>query len=62
MIFDNRDTEVFMYLVRTFVADKNTYLFLLPTNEFFKVNPNKTLMLCSAKSLKQAITAGEGIV
>ena len=60
MIFDNRDTEVFMYLVRTFVADKNTYL--LPTNEFFKVNPNKTLMLCSAKSLRHAITAGEGIV
>ena len=42
MRFDNKDTELFMYLVRTFVADKGTYL--LPTNEYYKVNPNKTLL------------------
>ena len=42
MKFDNKDTEMFMYLVSTFVADKHTYL--LPTNEFYKVNPTKTLL------------------
>ena len=42
MKFDKRDTEVFMYLVSIFIADKHTYL--LPTNEYFKVNPNKTLL------------------
>ena len=42
MIFDNRDTEMFMYLVSTFVADKNTYL--LPSNEFYKTDPTKTLL------------------
>ena len=42
MKFENRDTEVFMYLVRIFVADKRTYL--LPTTEYYKVDPNKTLL------------------
>ena len=42
MKFENRDTEVFMYLVRIFVADKHNYL--LPTTEHYKVNPNKTLL------------------
>ncbi len=42
MRFDNRDTEIFMYLVSTFVADKQTYL--LPTNEFYKTDPTKTLL------------------
>ena len=42
MKFDNRDTEVFMYLVKTFVADKHTYL--LPTNEFYKTDSTKTLL------------------
>ena len=42
MRFDNRDTEVFMYLVKTFVADKHTYL--LPANEFYKTDPTKTLL------------------
>lgn len=42
MKFENRDTEVFMYLVRIFVANKNNYL--LPTTEYYKVNPNKTLL------------------
>lgn len=42
MKFDNRDTEVFMYLVKTFVADKNTYL--LPVSEFYKTDPTKTLL------------------
>ena len=42
MKFENRDTEVFMYLVRIFVADKRTYL--LPTIEHYKVDPNKTLL------------------
>ena len=31
-----------MYLVKTFVADKHTYL--LPTNEFYKTDPTKTLL------------------
>ncbi len=42
MRFDNRATEMFMYLVKSFVADKHTYL--LPTSEHFKVNPTKTLL------------------
>ena len=42
MKFENKDTEMFMYLVKTFVADKNTYL--LPVSEFYKVNPEKTLL------------------
>ena len=42
MRFDNRDTEVFMYLVKTFVADKHTYL--LPTNEFYMTDSTKTLL------------------
>ena len=42
MRFDNRDTEVFMYLVKTFVADKSTYL--LPTKEFYMTDPTKTLL------------------
>ena len=42
MKFENRDTEVFMYLVRIFVADKHNYL--LPTTEYYKVNPKKTLL------------------
>lgn len=42
MRFDNKDTEVFMYLVKTFVADKNTYL--LPTKEYYKTDLNKTLL------------------
>ena len=42
MRFENKDTEMFMYLVKTFVADKNTYL--LPVSEFYKVNPEKTLL------------------
>ena len=31
-----------MYLVKTFVADKHTYL--LPTNEFYNTDPTKTLL------------------
>ena len=42
MEFENRDTKVFMFLVSTFVADKKTYL--LPTNEFYKTDPTKTLL------------------
>ena len=42
MRFENTDTEIFMYFVRKFVADKYTYL--LPVWEFYKVNPNKTLL------------------
>ena len=42
MNFENRDTKVFMYLIRTFVADKDKYL--LPVNEFCKTNPSKTLL------------------
>ena len=42
MSFENRDTEVFMYLLRDFVADKNTYL--LPVGEFYKNDPTKTLL------------------
>ena len=42
MKLENRDTEVFMYLVKTFVADKSTYL--LPVSEFYKTDPTKTLL------------------
>lgn len=42
MKFENKDTEVFMYLVKIFVADKNTYL--LPVSEFYKTDPTKTLL------------------
>ena len=42
MRFENRDTEDFMYLVRTFVADKHNYL--LNVNEFYKTDPTKTLL------------------
>ena len=42
MKFENKDTEVFMYLVKIFVADKNTYL--LPVSEFYKTEPTKTLL------------------
>ena len=42
MRFENRDTERFMYLVRTFVADKHTYI--LKTDEHYKINPEKTLL------------------
>lgn len=42
MRFENLDTEVFMYLVRMFVADRRNYM--LPTTEYYKVNPNKTLL------------------
>lgn len=42
MEFENRDTKVFMFLVSTFVADKQTYL--LPTNEFYKTDSTKTLL------------------
>ena len=42
MRFDNRDTDVFMYLVKTFVADKHNYL--LNVNEFYKTDPTKTLL------------------
>lgn len=31
-----------MYLVKTFVADRDKYL--LPVNEHYKLNPNKTLL------------------
>ena len=42
MRFENRDTEVFMYLLRDFVTDKNTYL--LRVGEFYKNDPTKTLL------------------
>ena len=42
MRFENRDTEVFMYLLRGFVSDKNTYL--LRVGEFYKNDPTKTLL------------------
>lgn len=42
MKFDNRDTEVFMYLIKAFVADKHTYL--LPVSEFYKTDSSKTLL------------------
>ena len=42
MNFENRDTQVFMYLIKTFVADKHNYL--LNVNEFYKTDPTKTLL------------------
>ena len=42
MRFNNRDTRVFMYLLKTFVADKHNYL--LNVNEFYKTDPSKTLL------------------
>ena len=42
MKFENRDTEMFMELVRDLVAARHTYL--LPVQEFYKVNPGKTLL------------------
>ena len=42
MRFENRDTEMFMYLVKSFVADKHTYL--LRADEHYKINPEKTLL------------------
>ena len=42
MNFDNRDTQVFMYLIKTFVADKHNYM--LNVNEFYKTDPTKTLL------------------
>ena len=42
MRFDNRDSEVFMYLVKTFVADKSTYL--LPADHYYMIDPGKTLL------------------
>ena len=42
MRFDNRDTQVFMYLLKIFVADKHNYL--LNVNEFYKTDPSKTLL------------------
>ena len=42
MRFENRDTQVFMYLIKTFVADKHNYM--LNVNEFFKTDPTKTLL------------------
>ena len=77
MRFENRDTEVFMYLVKTFVADNSvmdTIRQLLSEGVEVKIGSfgkftvvtdlegNKTAMLCASKSLKQALTAGEGIV
>ena len=77
MRFENRDTEVFMYLVKTFVADNSvmdTIRQLLAEGVEVKIGSfgkftvvtdlegNKTAMLCSAKSLRQVLTAGEGIV
>ena len=42
MNFENRDTRVFMYLIKTFVADKHNYM--LNVNEFYKTDPTKTLL------------------
>lgn len=42
MVFENRDTDTFMYIVRDLVADKKNYL--LPVNEFCKTEPTKTLL------------------
>jgi hypothetical protein len=42
MNFENRDTQVFMYLIKTFVADKHNYM--LNVNEFYKTDPSKTLL------------------
>lgn len=42
MRFENEDTARFMYLVRMMIADRTTYL--LPTDEYYKTDPNKTLL------------------
>lgn len=42
MRFENKDTARFMYLVRMMISDRTTYL--LPVNEYYKTNPNKTLL------------------
>ena len=42
MRFENRDTQVFMYLIKNFVADKHNYL--LPTTEHYNVDPKRTLL------------------
>ena len=42
MMFENRDTRVFMYLIKNFVADKHNYM--LNVNEFYKTDPTKTLL------------------
>ena len=42
MNFDNRDTQVFMYLIKIFVADKHNYM--LNVNEFYKTDSTKTLL------------------
>ena len=42
MNFENRDTQVFMYLIKTFVADKHNYM--LNVNEFYKTDLTKTLL------------------
>ncbi len=42
MTFDNRDTNVFMYLINKSVSDKHNYL--LKTDEFYKTYPGKTLL------------------
>ena len=42
MMFESRDTRVFMYLIKNFVADKHNYL--LNVNEFYKTDPTKTLL------------------
>ena len=42
MRFDNKDKEIFIYLVKTFVADSHTYL--LPTDKYYALDPNKTLL------------------
>ena len=42
MRFDNRDTAIFMCLLQMITADKTTYL--LPTKEYYKTAPNKTLL------------------
>ena len=42
MRFENRDTQVFMYLIKNFVADKHNYL--LPTTEHYNVDPKRTFL------------------
>ena len=42
MRFDNRDTAIFMFLLQMITADKTTYI--LPTKEYYKTDPNKTLL------------------
>ena len=42
MRFENRDTQVFMYLIKTFVAYKHNYL--LPTTEYYNIDPKRTLL------------------